>query len=136
MLQVDERILRNNFWIIYFIPLFLRLASWESHDVLLWFQACDLFLKNHSAMIKYNIRQLKIEGATTLYIRRLCEVFFSSIMETGHEFMKAFPEHFACFSGTWHHFALRQTFFIEFIILVIVIDIWCHHCDCHLLSSL
>lgn len=63
------------------------------------FQACDLFLKNRSAIIKYNIRQLKFEGATSLYIRRLCGVFFPSLMETGREFLKAFQEHYGCMSG-------------------------------------
>jgi hypothetical protein len=62
-------------------------------------QACDLFLKNRSAIIRYNIRQLKIEGNTSLYVKRLCEVFFDNLLETGKEFMKAFPEHFGCFSG-------------------------------------
>lgn len=62
-------------------------------------QACDLFLKNRSAIIKYNIRQLKFEGATSLYIRRLCGVFFPSLMETGREFLKAFQEHYGCMSA-------------------------------------
>lgn len=62
-------------------------------------QACDLFLKNRSAIIKYNIRQLKFEGATPLYISCLCGVFFNSLSETGREFIKAFPEHYGCFSA-------------------------------------
>ncbi|XP_052083418.1 exocyst complex component 8-like [Mytilus californianus] len=62
-------------------------------------QACDLFLKNRSAIIKYNIRQLKFEGATTLYIRRLCDVFFPCLSETGKEFTKAFQDHYGCMSA-------------------------------------
>ncbi|KAL3861830.1 hypothetical protein ACJMK2_007844 [Sinanodonta woodiana] len=62
-------------------------------------QACDLFLKNRSAIIKYNIRQLKFEGATTLYIRCLCDVFFNSLLETSREFLKAFPNHYGCYSA-------------------------------------
>ncbi|XP_013390682.1 exocyst complex component 8 [Lingula anatina] len=62
-------------------------------------QACDLFLKNRSAIIKFNLKQLKFEGATTIYIRTLCNVFFNTLKETGKEFMKAFPEHYACFSA-------------------------------------
>ena len=62
-------------------------------------QACTLFLHNRSAIIKYNLRQLKIEGNTTLYTKRLCTVFFSNIDETAQEFIKAFPEHYGCFSG-------------------------------------
>ncbi|XP_059153846.1 exocyst complex component 8-like [Physella acuta] len=62
-------------------------------------QACELFLRNRSAIIKYNIRQLKFEGATTLYIRCLCGVFFSSLSDTSKEFIKAFPGHYGCFSS-------------------------------------
>lgn len=62
-------------------------------------QACELFLRNRSAIIKYNIRQLKFEGATTLYIRCLCMVFFSSLSDTAKEFIKAFPGHFGCYSA-------------------------------------
>ncbi|CAG5136219.1 unnamed protein product, partial [Candidula unifasciata] len=62
-------------------------------------QACELFLQNRSAIIKYNIRQLKFEGATTLYIRCLCGVFFSSLSDTSKEFIKAFPGHHGCFSA-------------------------------------
>ena len=69
------------------------------HHFVKTFQACDLFLRNRSAIIKYNIRQLKFEGATSLYIRRLCGVFFPSLMETGREFVKAFQDHYGCMSG-------------------------------------
>ncbi|KAL8591670.1 hypothetical protein ACOMHN_056786 [Nucella lapillus] len=62
-------------------------------------QACDLFLKNRSAVIRYNIRQLKFEGATTLYIRCLCDVFFSSLSDTASEFLRAFPDHYGCYSS-------------------------------------
>ncbi|XP_041378442.1 exocyst complex component 8-like [Gigantopelta aegis] len=62
-------------------------------------QACELFLKNRSAIIRYNIRQLKFEGATALYIRCLCGVFFTSLSETAQEFLKAFPEHYGCYSA-------------------------------------
>ncbi|KAF6024814.1 EXOC8 [Bugula neritina] len=63
-------------------------------------QACRLFLKNRDIVIRYNMRQLKIEGATSLYIRRLCEVFFDTLKETCKEFYKAFPQQFyGCFSG-------------------------------------
>ena len=58
-----------------------------------------MFLKNRSAVIRYNIRQLKFEGATTLYIRCLCTVFFSSLSDTAKEFLKAFPDHYGCYSG-------------------------------------
>ena len=76
-------------------------------------------------MIKYNIRQLKIEGATTLYIRRLCEVFFGSITETGHEFTKAFPEHFACYSGTIFHIGAETMYLIRYCVSAIC-GMWEH----------
>jgi hypothetical protein len=34
-----------------------------------------------------------------LYIRRLCEVFFPCLSETGKEFTKAFQDHYGCMSG-------------------------------------
>lgn len=72
-------------------------------------QACELFLNNRSAIIKYNIRQLKFEGSTTLYIKRLCTGFFSSLSETGREFMKAFPKNYGCYSAivVWSHRELK-----------------------------
>ena len=38
-------------------------------------------------------------GATTSYIRRLCNTFYSNLIETGEQFEKAFPDNFQCFSG-------------------------------------
>ena len=76
-------------------------------------QACDLFLKNRSAIIKYNIRQLKFEGATTLYIRRLCEVFFPCLSETGKEFTKAFQDHYGCMSGENGLVISLKKYFVE-----------------------
>ncbi|XP_033104585.1 exocyst complex component 8-like [Anneissia japonica] len=62
-------------------------------------KACDLFLKNRSEAIKQSIRQLRIEGATTVYITKLCNVFFTHMFETGKEFRKAFSNHPGCFSA-------------------------------------
>ncbi|XP_038076884.1 exocyst complex component 8-like [Patiria miniata] len=62
-------------------------------------QACDLFLKNRSASIKQSLRQLKIEGATSMYITKLCSVFFNHIIETGKEFRFTFAENQGCFSA-------------------------------------
>jgi len=59
-------------------------------------KACQLFLKGRSTLIKHSIRQLKIEGATTLYIKRLCAVFFPAVLDAGKEFFRAFPENNAC----------------------------------------
>ena len=46
--------------------------------------------------LQHSIRQLKIEGATTLYIKRLCAVFFPAVLDAGKEFFRAFPENNAC----------------------------------------
>ncbi|XP_022793025.1 exocyst complex component 8-like [Stylophora pistillata] len=53
-------------------------------------EACQLFLRNRSEAIKHTIRQLKIEGATSLYITKLSTAFFSCIIETGKEFEQVF----------------------------------------------
>ncbi|KFU94833.1 Exocyst complex component 8, partial [Chaetura pelagica] len=49
-------------------------------------KACELFLKNRAAAVQTAIRQLRIEGATLLYIHKLCHVFFTSLLETAREF--------------------------------------------------
>lgn len=55
-------------------------------------KACQLFLKGRSTLLKHSIRQLKIEGATSLYIKRLCAVFFPTLLDAGKEFFRAFPQ--------------------------------------------
>ncbi|XP_064461321.1 exocyst complex component 8-like [Ornithodoros turicata] len=62
-------------------------------------QACELFLKHRSAVLKYTMRQQKMEGATAPYVRRLCELFFSSMMDTGREFSQAFGNSNSCASA-------------------------------------
>jgi len=64
-------------------------------------QACELFLKNRSTLSKYSLRQVKIEGNTALYVKKLCELFFNTMAETCQEFIKAFPDHFGCHAGKW-----------------------------------
>ncbi|XP_077998351.1 exocyst complex component 8-like [Glandiceps talaboti] len=73
--------------------------------------ACNLFLKHRSAAIKLAIRRLKIEGITTVYINKLCSIFFTHLIETGKEFQKAFAENTGCFSAfvVWARVEL-QTF--------------------------
>lgn len=62
-------------------------------------QACELFLKHRCSILKYAMRQQKMEGATTPYVRRLCELFFSSILDTGNEFSQAFGNSNNCASA-------------------------------------
>lgn len=45
------------------------------------------------------LRQLKIEGATSLYISKLSTAFFSSIIETGKEFEQVFSANRGFSSG-------------------------------------
>lgn len=63
-------------------------------------QACDLFLKHRSALLKHNLRQLKIEGATiTLYIKRITSLFFPFVVDTGREITRVFQKNKVCASG-------------------------------------
>nr|CAG4636815.1 EOG090X021B [Ceriodaphnia reticulata]SVE72797.1 EOG090X021B [Ceriodaphnia reticulata] len=62
-------------------------------------QACDLFLKHRSALLKHNLRQLKTEGATTLYIKRITSLFFPFVVETGREISRVFPKNKVCASA-------------------------------------
>lgn len=52
--------------------------------------ATRLFLNQRSALLKFILRQQKIEGATLQYIKRMSSVFFNNIKETCKEFQKAF----------------------------------------------
>ncbi|XP_077533024.1 exocyst complex component Exo84 [Haemaphysalis longicornis] len=62
-------------------------------------QACALFLKHRSATLKHSMRQQKMEGSTTPYIQKLCELFFGSMVETGREFGQAFSSNNSCASA-------------------------------------
>lgn len=45
------------------------------------------------------IRQLRIEGATLLYIHKLCNIFFTSVLETAKEFEMNFAGNTGCYSS-------------------------------------
>ncbi|NXK71685.1 EXOC8 protein, partial [Amazona guildingii] len=62
-------------------------------------KACELFLKNRAAAVQTAIRQLRIEGATLLYIHKLCHVFFTSLLETAREFETDFAGNNGCYSA-------------------------------------
>lgn len=62
-------------------------------------QACDLYLKHRTALLKHNLRQLKTEGATTLYIKRMAGLFFPFVVETGREISRAFANNRVCASA-------------------------------------
>lgn len=52
--------------------------------------ATKLFLNQRSALLKFCLKQQKIEGATLQYIKRMSSVFFNNVIETTKEFQKAF----------------------------------------------
>lgn len=62
-------------------------------------QACSLFLKHRSAILRQAMRHQKVEGATTPYVSRLCTVFFNSMIDTGREFTRAFTNSHSCASA-------------------------------------
>lgn len=73
-------------------------------------KACDLFLKNRAAAVQTAIRQLRIEGATLLYIHKLCNIFFTSLLETAKEFEMDFAGNTGCYSAfvVWSRSAMRM----------------------------
>ncbi|EEC06818.1 hypothetical protein IscW_ISCW017660 [Ixodes scapularis] len=56
-------------------------------------------LEDMSGIMKYSMRQQKMEGATAPYIKRLCELFFASMVDTGREFNQAFGNSNSCASA-------------------------------------
>ncbi|XP_020642286.3 exocyst complex component 8 [Pogona vitticeps] len=73
-------------------------------------KACELFLRNREAAVRTAIRQLRIEGATLLYIHKLCHVFFTSLLETAREFETDFAGNSGCYSAfvVWARSAVRM----------------------------
>ncbi|XP_060609798.2 exocyst complex component 8 [Anolis sagrei] len=73
-------------------------------------KACELFLRNREAAVHTAIRQLRIEGATLLYIHKLCHVFFTSLLETAKEFETDFAGNSGCYSAfvVWARSAMRM----------------------------
>lgn len=73
-------------------------------------KACELFLKNRAAAVQTAIRQLRIEGATLLYIHKLCNIFFTSLLETAKEFEMDFAGNTGCYSAfvVWSRSAMQM----------------------------
>ncbi|KAM9840742.1 exocyst complex component 8 [Aulostomus maculatus] len=73
-------------------------------------KACELFLKNRAVAVQTAIRQLRIEGATLLYIHKLCNIFFTSLLETAKEFEMDFAGNTGCYSAfvVWSGSAMRM----------------------------
>ena len=53
-------------------------------------QACELFLRNRSRLIRYDLLQQKGEGATIIFIDKLSRTFFEGLQDTSSEFQQAF----------------------------------------------
>ncbi|XP_062895910.1 exocyst complex component 8 [Mobula hypostoma] len=72
-------------------------------------KACELFLKNRAAAVHTAIRQLRIEGATLLYIHKLCNIFFTGLLDTAREFEMDFAGDSGCYSAfvVWSRSATR-----------------------------
>ncbi|KAJ1524811.1 hypothetical protein ONE63_009682 [Megalurothrips usitatus] len=62
-------------------------------------QACDLFLKLCSSILKTQLRRVKREGATVVYVKHLGGIFFSNMMDMAGEFLRAFPNSPSCASA-------------------------------------
>lgn len=73
-------------------------------------KACGLFLQNRATAVHTAIRQLRIEGATLLYVHKLCNVFFTSLLETAKEFEMDFAGNSGCYSAfiVWSCSALKM----------------------------
>ncbi|XP_078504867.1 exocyst complex component 8 [Lissotriton helveticus] len=73
-------------------------------------KACELFLKNRATAVHTAIRQLRIEGATLLYIHKLCNVFFTGLLETAKEFEMDFAGNSGCYSAfiVWSRSAMKM----------------------------
>uniref|UniRef100_A0A3Q2PL17 Exocyst complex component 8 n=1 Tax=Fundulus heteroclitus TaxID=8078 RepID=A0A3Q2PL17_FUNHE len=76
-------------------------------------KACELFLKNRAVAVQTAIRQLRIEGATLLYIHKLCNIFFTSLLDTAKEFEMDFAGNTGCYSAfvVWSKSAM--TMFVD-----------------------
>lgn len=62
-------------------------------------QACDLFLKLCSSILKAQLKHVKREGATVLYVRQLGGIFFTNLADMAREFLRAFPNSPSCASA-------------------------------------
>ncbi|GLH13582.1 Exocyst complex component 8 [Gryllus bimaculatus] len=62
-------------------------------------QACDLFLKLCTSILKVQLKRVKREGATVLYVRQLGGIFFSNLTDMAREFLRAFPNSPSCASA-------------------------------------
>ncbi|XP_029157447.1 exocyst complex component 8 [Nylanderia fulva] len=62
-------------------------------------QACHLYLRLCSAMLKARLSRIKRESTTVAYVKQLSAIAFSNIVEIAREFLKTFPQSTNCTSG-------------------------------------
>lgn len=62
-------------------------------------QACQLYLRLCSAVLKARLKRVKREGATVAYVKQISAIAFSNIVEMTKEFLKIFPQTTNCVSG-------------------------------------
>lgn len=62
-------------------------------------KACDLFLQNHSHIVEHELKQIKLEGATTIYIANISSTFFTCLKNAAKEFELAFGENSGSYSA-------------------------------------
>ncbi|XP_031829940.1 exocyst complex component Exo84 [Nomia melanderi] len=62
-------------------------------------QACQLYLRLCTAMLKARLKRVKKEGTITAYTKQLSAIAFSNIVEIAKEFQKLFSQSANCTSG-------------------------------------
>lgn len=62
-------------------------------------QACHLYLRLCSAVLKARLSRIKRESTTVAYVKQLSAIAFSNIVEIAREFLKTFPQSTNCTSG-------------------------------------
>ena len=62
-------------------------------------KACDLFLQNHTHIVEHELKQIKLEGATTIFISNISLTFFTCLRNAAKEFELAFGENCGSYSA-------------------------------------
>lgn len=80
-------------------------------------QACELYLKVCTNLLKAQSKRVKREGATVAYVKRLSEVYFSNLASITSEFQyRAFPHHPDCTSAFVVWVSMEVSHFMSHII--------------------
>ena len=62
-------------------------------------KACELFLANHSQLIRRDLDDVKMEEAASLYAANLSSAFFTGLCNAAQEFLRAFGENHGSYSA-------------------------------------